>query len=162
MMLKYILDCSSRKLSIQTFNSTAPSCNPDQLQHYLASFNPVASNLAAFNLVVSSPAVNNLRLPHLKRSSSKLITRACPCTTSLCTWGANVEDCFFGPRGVTSLATHATSTYYGFFWVNLFKAQNKLISHLTTWIGLTWPVRSLLQEADSWSNFLFINWDHNP
>ena len=48
------------------------------------------------------------------------------------------------------------------FWVNLFKTQNKLISHSTIWIGLTWPARSLLQEADSWSNFLFINWDHNP
>ena len=44
------------------------------------------------------------------------------------------------------------------FWVNLFKTQNKLISHSTTWIGLTWPARSLLQEANSWST----NWDHNP
>ena len=41
------------------------------------------------------------------------------------------------------------------FWVNLFKSQNKLIFHLITWIGLTWPVRSLLQEADSWPTFLF-------
>ena len=48
------------------------------------------------------------------------------------------------------------------FWVNLFKTQNKLVSHSTTWIGLTWPAGSLLQEADSWSNLLFINWDHNP
>ena len=48
------------------------------------------------------------------------------------------------------------------FWVNLFKAQNKFISYSTTWIGLTWPARSLLQEADSWFNFLFINWDYNP
>ena len=39
------------------------------------------------------------------------------------------------------------------FWVNLFKAQNKLISHSTTWIGLTWLTRSLLQEVDSWSTF---------
>ena len=23
-----------------------------------------------------------------------------------------VEDCFFGPRGITSLVTHATSIYY--------------------------------------------------
>ena len=68
----------------------------------------------------------------------------------------------FGSRGVTSLETHATPTYYSFFWVNLFKTQNNLISHLTIWIGLTWPTRSLLQEADSWFNFLFINWDHNP
>ena len=60
-----------------------------------------------------------------------------------------VEDSFFGPYGITSLATHATSTYYCSFYVNLFKTQNKLISHLTTWIGLTWPLRSLLQEADS-------------
>ena len=73
-----------------------------------------------------------------------------------------VEDRFFSPCGVTSLATHVTSTYYSFFWVNLFKAQNKLIFHSTTWIGLTWPARFLLQEADSWFNFLFINWDHNP
>ena len=73
-----------------------------------------------------------------------------------------VEDRFFGPQGVTSLATHATSTYYWFFWVNLFKPQNKLISYSTIWIGLTWPTKSLLQEANSWSNFLFINWDHNP
>ena len=48
------------------------------------------------------------------------------------------------------------------FWVNLFKTQNKLISHSTTWIKLTWPARSLLQDADSKSNLLFINWDHNP
>ena len=48
------------------------------------------------------------------------------------------------------------------FWVNLFKSQNKLISHSTTWIRLTWPARSLLQEADSCPHFLFINWDHNP
>ena len=41
------------------------------------------------------------------------------------------------------------------FWVNLFKVQNKLIFHSTTWIGLTWPVRSLLQEADSWPTFPF-------
>ena len=41
------------------------------------------------------------------------------------------------------------------FWVNLFKVQNKLIFHSTTWIGLTWPVRSLLQEADSGSTFPF-------
>ena len=39
------------------------------------------------------------------------------------------------------------------FLVNLFKFQNKLIAHSTTWIGLTWPARSLLQEADSWSTF---------
>ena len=39
------------------------------------------------------------------------------------------------------------------FWVNLFKTQNKLISHSTIWIRLTWPARSLLQEADSWSTF---------
>ena len=48
------------------------------------------------------------------------------------------------------------------FWVNLIKAPNKLISHSTIWIELTWPARSLLQEADSWSTFLFSNWDHNP
>ena len=41
------------------------------------------------------------------------------------------------------------------FWVNLFKTQNKLIFHSTTWIGLTWPVRSLLQEVDSWLTFPF-------
>ena len=76
-----------------------------QLQHYLAAFDPTVSSLA----------VNNLRLAHLKRSSSKPITRACPYSTSSCTWGANVEDRFFGPRGVTSLATHAPSTYYSFF-----------------------------------------------
>ena len=64
-----------------------------------------------------------------------------------------VEDSFLGPRGITSLSTHATSTHYWFFWVNLFKTQNKLISHSTTWIGLTWPARSLLQETDSWSTF---------
>ena len=69
----------------------------------------------------------------------------------VCLWC--VEDSFFAPHGNTSLPTHATSTYYWFFWVNLFKAQNKLISHSTTWIGLTWPTRSLLQEADSWSTF---------
>ena len=47
------------------------------------------------------------------------------------------------------------------FWINLFKTQNKLISHSTTWIGLTWPARFLLQETDSCPHFLFINWDHN-
>ena len=26
-----------------------------------------------------------------------------------------VEDCFFDTPGITSLATHATSTYYSFF-----------------------------------------------
>ena len=39
------------------------------------------------------------------------------------------------------------------FWVNLFKTQNKFISYSTTWIWLTWPARSLLQEANSWSTF---------
>ena len=39
------------------------------------------------------------------------------------------------------------------FWVNLLKAQNKLISYPTIWIRLTWPTRSLLHEADSWSKF---------
>ena len=39
------------------------------------------------------------------------------------------------------------------FWVNLFKTQNKLISHSTTWIWLTWLARSLLQEVNSWSTF---------
>ena len=65
--------------------------------------------------------------------------------------GQNVEDYFFDPRGITSLPSHATLTYYWFFWLNIFKIQNKLISHSTTWIGLTWPARSLLQEGDSWS-----------
>ena len=68
-------------------------------------------------------------------------------------WFMFVEDRFFNPCHINILLI---------FWVNLLKAQNKLISYSTIWIGLTWPARSLLQETDSWSNFFFINWDHNP
>ena len=64
-----------------------------------------------------------------------------------------VENFFFAPHDTTLLAIHTTSTYYWFFWVTLFKTQNKLIFHSTAWIRLTWPMRSLLQEADSWSTF---------
>ena len=64
-----------------------------------------------------------------------------------------VEDCFFGPRGITSLSNPCHINILLIFWVNLFKTQDKLMSHSTTWIGLTWPARSLLQEANSWFTF---------
>ena len=101
-------------------SSTTSSCNPDQLQHHLAALNPTTSNLVATlpcclrsSSIISSSQQS--QTGSLKRSSSKPITHACPYSTSLCTRGANVEDRFFGPRGVTSLATHAPSTYYSFF-----------------------------------------------
>ena len=87
-------------------------------------------------------------LPKVYTSQSDFISNTPP-------WMTTVEDSFFAPCGTTLLATHATSTYYWFFWVNLFKVQNKLIFHSTIWIGLTWPMRSLLQEADSGSKFSF-------
>ena len=73
-----------------------------------------------------------------------------------------VDDCFFGPRVITSLAPHATSPHYWFFWVNLFKTQNKLISCSITWIGLTWPQDPYFKRQIHGLHFLFINWDHNP
>ena len=76
--------------------------------------------------------------------------------------GLNVENCFFGSRGITSLAPHAISTYYWFFWVNIFKTQNKLISHSTTWIGLTWLADPYFKRRIHCLHLLFINWDHNP
>ena len=73
-----------------------------------------------------------------------------------------VEGHFFGPRGITSLATHATSTYYWFFGWIYFKP--KISSYLIQLHGLN--------SHDSWDpyfkrrihgpHFLFINWDHNP
>ena len=70
-----------------------------------------------------------------------------------------VEDSFFAPCGTTSLATHATSTYYWFFWINLFKAQNKLISHGLGSHGL----RDLyFKRRIHGPHFLFINLIHNP
>ena len=69
-----------------------------------------------------------------------------------------VEDSFFAPHGITSLATHATLTYYWFFWVNLFKAQNKLISH---GLGSYGSHDSYFKRQIHGPHFLFINWDHN-
>ena len=110
-------------------SSTKPSCNPDQLQHYLATF----------NLAVSSPAINNLMLSYLQRSSIKAITRACLCSTSPWTWRAKCWRLFFRPTWHYFIGNPCHINILLIFWVNLFKTQNKLISHSTTWIGLTWP-----------------------
>ena len=81
----------------------------------------------------------------------------CVCVCVYSCWGL-----FFRPTWHYFIGNPCHINILLIFWVNLFKTQNKIISHTTTWIGLQWPARSLLQEADSWSNLLFINWDHNP
>ena len=73
--------------------------------------------------------------------------------------GLNVEDSFFTLHGITSLAAYTTSTYYWFFWVNLFKPQNKLISHGIGSHDLQDPY---FKRRIRGPHFLFINWDHNP
>ena len=45
------------------------------------------------------------------------------------------------------------------FWVNLFKAQNKLISH---GLGSHGPQDPYFKRQIHGPQFLFINWDHNP
>ena len=45
------------------------------------------------------------------------------------------------------------------FWVNLFKAQNKLISH---GLGSHGPQDPYFKRQIHDPQFLFINWDHNP
>ena len=74
-----------------------------------------------------------------------------------CCWGL-----FFRPMWHYFIGNLCHINILLIFLVNLFKAQNKLISHSTTWIGLAWPTRSLLQEADSWSTFPLHQLDHNP
>ena len=45
------------------------------------------------------------------------------------------------------------------FWVNLFKAQNKFISH---GLGSHGPQDPYFKRRIHGPHFLFINWDHNP
>ena len=45
------------------------------------------------------------------------------------------------------------------FWVNIFKAQNKLISH---GLGSHDPQDPYFKRRIHGPHFLFINWDHNP
>ena len=47
----------------------------------------------------------------------------------------SVEDCFFGPHGITLLATHATSTYYWFF--GSIYLKSKISSYLIQLHGLS-------------------------
>ena len=69
---------------------------------------------------------------------------------------------FFRPTWHYFIGTPCHINILLVFWINLFKTQNKLISHTTTWIGLAWPARSYFKRRIHDPRFLFINWDHNP
>ena len=76
--------------------------------------------------------------------------------------GLNVEDSFFALYGTTSLATHATSTYYWLFWWISLKL--KISSYLIQLHGLGShsPWDPYFKRRIHGPHFLFINWDHNP
>ena len=107
-----------------------------QLRYCLATLNPAAPNLAAILPCCPQPSstkssCNITLLPliqqyHLQQStiSCCLIYKGFQANPLLvhalavqahALRGLNVEDCFFGPCGITLLAPHATSTYYWFF-----------------------------------------------
>ena len=73
-----------------------------------------------------------------------------------------VENSFLGPHGITSLSTHATSTYYWFF--GKIYLRPKISSYLIQLHGLSsnGPQDPYFKRRIHDPHFLFINWDHNP
>ena len=117
-------------------SNTKPSCNPDQLQHYDAAFNPAAPSPAAKLPCYTQPSstkssCNITSLPSIQQYLLQQSTISCCLiykglqANSLLLHalaiqahafgGLNVDDCFFDSSGITSLATHAIPIYYWFF-----------------------------------------------
>ena len=70
-----------------------------------------------------------------------------------------VKDSFFCPTWLYFISNPRHINILLIFWVNLFKAQNKFISHE---LGSHGPQDPYFKKQIYDPQFLFINWDHNP
>ena len=73
-----------------------------------------------------------------------------------------MEDSFFTPHGITSLAICATSTYYRFLGKSHLKPKISLYLIQYHGLGSHGPQDPYFKRWIHGLYFLFINWDYNP
>ena len=66
------------------------------------------------------------------------------------------------PHGITSLATHTTSTYYWILGKSPLKPKISLYLIQLHWLVSHGPQGPYFKRQIYGPHFLFINWDHNP
>ena len=66
------------------------------------------------------------------------------------------------PHGITSLATHTTSTYYWILGKSPLKPKISLYLIQLHWLASHGPQGPYFKKQIYGPHFLFINWDHNP